>query len=62
MLILVLLVVDGGVLGQNGDAALPLDVVGVHHALRHLLVFAEHAALLEHFVHQAWSCRGQRAR
>ena len=47
-----LLVVDGGVLRQNGDAALPLDVVGVHHALRHLLVFAEHAALLEHFVHQ----------
>ena len=47
-----LLIVNGGILCQNGDATLPLDVVGVHHALRHLLVLAEHAALLEHFVHQ----------
>ena len=47
-----LLIMNGGILCQNGDAALPLDIVGVHHALRHLLVLAEHAALLEHFVHQ----------
>ena len=46
------LVVYGGVLGKNGDAALALQIVGIHHALGHLLVFAEHAALLEHLVHQ----------
>ena len=45
-------VMHGGVFGQNGDAALPLDVAGVHHALRHLLVFTKNAALLEHFIHQ----------
>ena len=46
------LVVDGGVLGQNGDAALPLQIVGVHDALHRGLVLAVDAALLEHFVHQ----------
>ncbi len=46
------LVVDGSVLGQYGDAALALQIIGVHHALGHLLIFAENAALLEHFVHQ----------
>ena len=45
-------VLDGGVLGQNGDAALTLQVVGVHDALHRLLVLAVHAALLEHLVHQ----------
>ena len=46
-------VINGGaVLGQNGDAALPLDVAGVHHALGHLLIFPERAALLEHLVHE----------
>ena len=42
----------GGVLGQNGDAALPLQVVGVHHALGYGLILPECAALLEHLVHQ----------
>lgn len=42
----------GGVFGQDGDAALAFQVVGIHYAVGHLLVFAEHAALLEHFVHQ----------
>ena len=46
------LVLDGGVLGQDGDAALPLQVAGVHDALHSLLVLAVHAALLEHLVHQ----------
>ena len=46
------LVVDGGVLGQNGDAALPLQIVGVHDPLHRGLVLAVDAALLEHFVHQ----------
>ena len=45
-------VLDGGVLGQDGDAALTLQVVGVHDALHRLLVLAVHAALLEHLVHQ----------
>ena len=44
------LVVHGGILRQNGDAALLLDGVIVHHAVGNLLVFAENAALLEHFV------------
>ena len=32
---------DGGVLGQDGDATLALEVVRVHHALGHLLVVTE---------------------
>ena len=47
-----ILVVDGGVLGQDGDAALALNRVAVHDAVGDLLVFAEDAALLEHFVDQ----------
>ena len=46
------LVVDGGVLCQNGDAALPLQIVGVHNAIYDLLVFPIDAALLEHLVYQ----------
>ena len=42
----------GGVLCQNGDAALPFQVAGIHHAVLHHLVIAEGAALLEHFVDQ----------
>ena len=45
-------VVDGGVLGQDGDAALALQVVGVHDPLAVLLVGAEHPALLQQRVHQ----------
>ena len=52
MLILVSLVPDGGVLGQDGDAPLPLQVAGVHHPVHHLLVLPVDAALLEHLVHQ----------
>ena len=33
------------ILGQNGNAALPLDVVGIHHALLNLLAHTEYAAL-----------------
>ena len=44
---------DGGVLGQNGDAALALQVVGVHHALDMRFVGAEGAALVQHGVHQS---------
>ncbi len=41
---------DGGVLGHNGDAALTLEVAGVHHAVDHFLVFPVDAGLLEHLV------------
>ena len=45
-------VAHGGVLGQNRDAALALKVVRVHDPVHDLLIFAVHAALLEHFVNQ----------
>ncbi len=38
---------DRGALGQDRDAALALQVVGVHGALFHVLVFAHRAGLLE---------------
>ncbi len=40
------------VLGQNGDAPLTLERVGVHHALLHLLVGPKRSRLPEHLVHQ----------
>ena len=40
------------ILGQDGDAPLPLQIVGVHHALCHSLVLAENAALPQQLVHQ----------
>ena len=49
---LVVAVTHGGVLGQDSDAALALQVAGVHDALGHLLVLVEHACLLEHLVNQ----------
>ena len=42
----------GGVLCQNGDAAFPLQIAGIHHAVLHHLIIAEGAALLQHFVNQ----------
>ena len=45
-------VMHGGVLGQDGDAALALQVVGVHHAVGDLLVGTQDVALLEHLVDQ----------
>ena len=46
-------VVDAAaVFGQNGDAALTLDIARVHHALGHLLIVAERAALFQHLVDQ----------
>ena len=43
---------DGGVLGQNRDAALALQIVGVHDAFDQVLVGAKGAALPQHGVHQ----------
>ena len=45
-------IAHAGGLGQNGDAALALQFVGIHHALDIVLVFAEDAALIQHGVHQ----------
>src|SRR5439155_12527451 len=42
------LVEDRGVLGEDGDAALALELVGVHDAADDLLVLAEGAGLVEH--------------
>ena len=39
-------------LGEDGDAALALEVVGIHRALGHLLVVAEGAGLLQQPVDQ----------
>ena len=48
-----ILILDGGVLGKDGDAPLALQVVGVHNALHHGLIFPVHAGLLEHLIHQS---------
>ena len=45
-------VAHGGVLGQDRDAALALQIVGVHDALDDFLMLAICTALLEHFVDQ----------
>ena len=37
------LIVDGRVLGKDGDAALAFQIARIHHALLHLLVRAEQA-------------------
>jgi hypothetical protein len=42
---------DGGVLGENGDAAFALQIVGVHDAINQVLIGAERAALAQHGVH-----------
>ena len=47
-----ILVHDSGVLGEDGDAALTLDVVRVHDTVGNCLILAEYAALLEHLVHK----------
>ena len=47
-----ILIMDGGVLGQDGDAPLPFQVPGVHDPVLHHLVFPENAPLPQHFVDQ----------
>jgi len=41
-----------GVLCQNGDTTLTLQIVGVHDTVCHSLIFPEYAALLQHLVNQ----------
>ncbi len=45
-------IVDAGGLGEDGDAALAFEVVGVHDALGDFFVFSENPALTEHGVDQ----------
>ncbi len=45
-------IADRGVLGEDRDALLALEVHGVEHALVHVLVRAEGAGLPQHGVHQ----------
>ena len=42
----------GGVLGENGDPALALERIRIHHALCDDLIFAERAGLAKHLVDQ----------
>ena len=50
MLIFVVAVPHGGVLGENRDALLALEVHRVHHPLADVLVLAERAGLPQHRV------------
>ena len=45
-------ILDGRVFGQDGDAALTLQLVGVHDALHRFLILTIYAALLEHLIDQ----------
>ena len=49
---LIVFIMDSGILGENGDAALAFEIAGVHHTVDDRLVFAVHAALLEHLIDQ----------
>ncbi len=44
--------VDRGVLGEDGDALLALQVTGIHHAVDELGALAEHPGLSEHRIDQ----------
>jgi hypothetical protein len=41
---------DGGVLRQDGDAALPLERIRVHHSFLNDLILAKGAGLPQHFI------------
>ena len=49
----VIVPLDGGVLGQNGNAALTFLVVGVHDALGAFIAAAQGAGLLQQLVDQS---------
>jgi hypothetical protein len=44
--------IDAGAFGQNGDAALAFQIVGIHRALFHVLIVADGAGLFQQLVHQ----------
>ena len=45
-------VIHGCILGKDGDAALPLDVAGIHDPLGHCLIVPEDAGLAQEVVHK----------
>ncbi len=45
-------VADGGVLGEDGDAPLPLEIAAVHDAVHAHLAPAEDACVLQEMIHQ----------
>ena len=49
---LIVFIMDSGILGENGDAALAFEIAGVHHAVNDRLILTVHAALLEHLIDQ----------
>jgi hypothetical protein len=46
------LIIDSAVLGKDGNAALALDLVGIHHPLRDVLVGCERTCLVQQLVYQ----------
>lgn len=56
----VALVGDSGVLGEDGNATLPLEVVGVEDEFAYFLMFAEDVGLFEHGIDERCFCHGQR--
>ena len=44
---------NGSVFGQDRNAAFPFQIVGIHHAFRHLFVLTENMALFQHCVYQS---------
>ena len=43
---------DSSILGEDGDTALALEIIGVEHSLGHLLIGPKHIGLTQHAVHQ----------
>jgi hypothetical protein len=50
---LYIVIEDCGVLGQNGNAAFTLQIIGVHDAFNQVLVGPKCAALPQHGIHQS---------
>ena len=45
-------VFHGRVLGEDGDALLAFQIVGIHHTIRHFLTLGKHVRLLKHGIDQ----------
>ena len=45
-------VLHSGVLGENGNALLTLQIVGIHHTIRDFLTLVEHVGLCQHGIDQ----------
>ena len=45
-------VLHSGVLGEDGDALLTFQIIGIHHTIRNFLTFVEHVGLCQHGIDQ----------